>query len=288
MNKHYEIDLKLYEQSPKNSGIEFVQGDSGVYSVGITLLGRGGEPFVIPEGASAALNFLLPPKNAPRPERGFAEIVDRAAGKLLYTVNGTEISAPGKALASVEITDGEDSLSWQNFEFRVTKSLKDDAAAETAGAYAGWAALVEQRLSGLEGNGGPGDEDWKSYMANVVEITCKPGDIVKIAASTGWEMTYNGVSSSVGGQVLVEINFNQVTFSDGEIVTGTAVGFVAIPSNNFSWETVEYYWGEPGVTELAFRIGNLDGAYDPLAKICVTHYENPLVRGLGGGIVDVG
>ena len=116
--KPYEFNLDLRSSDIRSiPDMIFVQGDSNVYPIYISLLDDN-MPVTIPQGAEVTVVCSIP--NIDIPFEDFAEIIDYETGKIKYNIKGDEITVPGRVVCLVSVLTEDQKLTWQSqFHFTV-------------------------------------------------------------------------------------------------------------------------------------------------------------------------
>ena len=146
MNKPYLIKLELYDSHAAASPLpDYYCGDRNVYPIDFILTAQG-EPFVLPDGATVYLCVRRPDGVT---DKAAAQPVDAEAGRVRYTILGSEISVPGTCKATVEVVTGDKVLTWTGFRYRVLPSLSGGATQPPAEDVQ-WKQNIDTAVAGLQ------------------------------------------------------------------------------------------------------------------------------------------
>lgn|GEM_PF-4035759 len=146
MQKPFSIQLELYFAHSRKTAINYIVADKKTMPLYIQLLKKGA-PFALPDGAIIEINF----ENSAGlrfPRLGTTQ--DHEQGKILYEIEPADIAIAGQMKANITVVNDMQRLSWQEFEFSVSRNLSDNQVEppETLGP---WKNVIEEKLSEHEG-----------------------------------------------------------------------------------------------------------------------------------------
>lgn len=123
----FQLDIKRPLNYPS---IKYVQGDTDVYPLTITLTNDGKKMDLT--GRTVTITFKKPDKNKVEEQ---CEIVDATNGKIKYQLGTQEIAVSGNVLATVQIFEGVKRLTSTQFDFWVNEQLDDGTAVASSTEY---------------------------------------------------------------------------------------------------------------------------------------------------------
>jgi len=146
MQKPFSIQLELYFAHARKTAINYIAADEKTMPLYIQLL-KNGAPFALPDGAIVEINFENPDGlRFPR----LGTIQNHEQGKILYEIEPGDIAISGQMKASITVVNDAQRLTWQDFEFSVSRNLSDNQV-EPPEVLGPWKNAIEERLSEHEG-----------------------------------------------------------------------------------------------------------------------------------------
>ena len=147
IQKPYEIRLDIRNVSRPR--IEYVQGDTNVYPLHITLTDKG-VPLDISETTRISLILLTPKSNSVI--EGVCETVEGKSGQIVYHVGLNEISEEGTVTAELKLFAQENRLlTSTQFTFNVRKSILTNDAIEASSHFGLFQEIMNKDWTGKEG-----------------------------------------------------------------------------------------------------------------------------------------
>lgn len=142
MQKPFSIQLELYFAHPRKTAINYIVADEKTMPLYIQLF-KNGAPFALSDGAIIEINFE---NSAGLRFPRLGVIQDNEQGRILYEIEPADIAITGQMKASITVVNDMQRLTWQEFEFSVSRNLSDNQVdpPETLGP---WKNAIEGRLS---------------------------------------------------------------------------------------------------------------------------------------------
>jgi len=145
VQKPFSIQLELYFAHPRRTAINYIVADEKTMPLYIQLL-KNGAPFALPDGAIIEINFENPAGlRFPR----IGVIQNHEQGRILYEIEPSDIAIAGHMKANITVINDTQRLTWQEFEFSVSRNLSDNQV-EPPEALGPWKNAIEEKLSDHE------------------------------------------------------------------------------------------------------------------------------------------
>jgi len=146
VQKPFSIQLELYFSHPRKTAINYIVADEKTMPLHIQLL-KNGAPFALPDGAIIEINFE---NSAGLRFPRIGVIQDHEQGRILYEIEPSDIAISGQMKANITVVNDTQRLTWQDFEFSVSRNLSDNQA-DPPEVLGPWKNAIEERLSEHEG-----------------------------------------------------------------------------------------------------------------------------------------